>query len=203
MICETSLVLEENTIKYLQKQLKNNNFEVSGDFSIVKHDEENNIHYFGIGDILHKGTDEKVAKVKSRYSFHTHPEASYIKFSVTKGIPSNWDYLLFLKCYCDDKINTIFHIVVSLEGLYFISIAKEYANLIKKVSQRIEDFIMDNYGVDPPDDLDVYKYCRDMSKNKINNKRLISVQFCSWENVPDTRIKINYRPLDKIGCELK
>ena len=76
---------------------------------------------------LISGIEEEVDAVLNRYNFHTHPREAYIRNNVVKGWPSAQDYLGFI----DLDGNTIFHSVITLEGVYINGIGSIQYNTSK------------------------------------------------------------------------
>jgi len=70
--------------------------------------------------------EETVDMVVGRYNFHTHPKAAYRNHNVFIGFPSGQDYWAFLTASLFN--NTVFHCVVTLEGIYVISLNPDWAN---------------------------------------------------------------------------
>lgn len=70
------------------------------------------------------GEEQSVNVQHSRYNFHTHPREAYLSHEVKIGYPSGEDYLAFLNYSLYNEIKTIFHCVITIEGIYIISIAE-------------------------------------------------------------------------------
>ena len=117
------------------------------------------------------GMEENVDAVWSRYNFHTHPKQAYIRHKVKNGWPSAQDYLGYSK-FEDD---TIFHVVVTLEGLYVISYNKNGV----KVSEK---FITDNYDIDHTENIEITEYVDRVNKIKYKDKPVFSVHYLTWKN---------------------
>jgi hypothetical protein len=79
--------------------------------------------------------EESVDMVIGRYNFHTHPREAYINHKVFIGFPSGQDYYAFLTATIKDS--TVFHCVITLEGVYVISLLPFWANNMSELSQLI------------------------------------------------------------------
>jgi hypothetical protein len=71
-----------------------------------------------------KDEDAEIAPCK--YNFHTHPFSAYINNDTKYAWPSCSDYKAFLISFYN--YGTFFHILASLEGIYIISINKDWIN---------------------------------------------------------------------------
>lgn len=199
MYCEGKIYFTPELIEYLKTSLYENTNEVVGDLGIFKIEE--NIYNMTKGKTLNVGTDDKVSKINAPFSFHTHPRNAYHKYDVTRGIPSNWDYLVFATSYCDKNNSMLFHIVVAIEGLYVISFSKDSCDKIKKIDQKLNDFIMDNYGEIPRKNLNIQNYCTRMCDIKYKGDRLFDVTFIDWKDINNTCFEINYKKVNNT-CDL-
>ena len=197
--CYNKIILPEDTVRFLRNSLDNNKVEVSGNFLI---DYDHNLDCYRLlqGDIFKDGMKDKAVIVKDRTSFHTHPKEAYIKYQVKYGIPSNYDYVAFLKCYCDENINTIFHIVSALEGLYVISMSEDYTEL-DNMTKQIKNFVMDKFGEDAEDDMSIPQYAYRMSSIKYKKKELFNVCFIDWKNAVNTIFEVLYKKVNG-KCDL-
>jgi hypothetical protein len=200
-ICETTLILPQITINFLLDKLNNNkNNEIAGNFNIKKQNEKE--YLLLKGDKIVQGTDDKVGKVISRYNWHTHPIGAYIKYKVKKGIPSNWDYIMFLTNYCDKNCNTIFHIVIALEGFYIISINKDLCGL-KKIDKKLNKHIMNKFGI-VEEDIDIDYYIKKVNNIKYKDKYIFNVEFRNYNNKYENNYRFNiYYPKNNNSCELE
>ncbi len=73
------------------------------------------------------GEGEAVDAVAARYTYHTHPRSAYITHNVRIAWPSAQDYVGF--AHSVKNFGTVFHLVVSLEGIYVIKLTKEFLDL--------------------------------------------------------------------------
>lgn len=85
------------------------------------------------------GEEEGVIVQHSRYNFHTHPREAYLSHNVKIGYPSGEDYLAFLKYSLYNEIKTIFHCVITVEGIYTISIAEYWIQNFENLQKLVLD----------------------------------------------------------------
>lgn len=133
-------------------------FELSGDPSYVK-----------------TGIEEEVGAVWGRYNFHTHPHKAYVNHGVKNGWPSAHDYLGFIQL----KKHTIFHAVVTLEGIYVISFGPNWSGEIDKIDHK---YIIKNYDIDHNKDM-TYKQYEDLinTKKYKGGSPLFDVKYFPWD----------------------
>ena len=142
------------------------------------------------------GTEDTVSLVHAFYNFHSHNEETYHKHNVKIAYPSGEDYNAFLVGV--RKHGTIFHCVITLEGIYFISLAPYWCkNLIELVNDldaggtKLEKFIVDNFGlakIIPTNmtDKQAGKHYCDLVNNMplfIGKLPVFHAQFLSWDEV--------------------
>ena len=85
--------------------------------------------------ILYKdvGTEHGVTIANASYfTFHTHPKNTYVLYNTTIGYPSGTDYKFVLNNYK----TTIFHAVISMEGIYIISFTNQFLLFIYEQSSK-------------------------------------------------------------------
>jgi hypothetical protein len=121
------------------------------------------------------GQDEEVDAVWSRYNFHTHPKKAYKNHGVVRGWPSSQDYVGFLQL----KNHTIFHTVVTLEGIYVISLSPDWKGSIENIDK---DYILKNYDIDHKRKISFQKYVEIINKKRYKNVKLFVVKFLDWSN---------------------
>lgn len=188
-----SLKLLYSLTKKLKKTKKEIQKEQSGEFlpaNIVKEGDK----YIYIIEVNEKsiesGENENVNVSPTRYNFHSHPEDAYIHHSVTIAWPSSTDYLGYLHL----GKNTIFHCVVTLEGLYILSFSSYWGNRIDKIDK---SFVGKHYDINHK-----AKYTPEEYVNKINNIRyknypIFDVQFITWEEAKTKIITVYFSPHGK------
>ena len=121
------------------------------------------------------GLEEEVDAVWSRYNFHTHPKKAYVNHNVTNGWPSSQDYLGFVQLNKD----TIFHTVVTLEGIYIISYNPEWKGKVERIDH---NYILKHYDINHNKNISYEQYV-----NIINNKKykrgppLFVVKYIPWD----------------------
>lgn len=167
------------TIKYLKK-LNNTKYdtELSGSLIVCKVLIENGKIVFNLcsdPNSLIYGFEEEVDAVWSRYNFHTHPKKAYENHGVKNGWPSSQDYIGFLEL----KNHTIFHTVVTLEGIYIISLSEEYDQDINKINRK---YILKNYDINHLDDITPEKYIKQVNSIKYKGQQLFDVRYMNWKN---------------------
>lgn len=151
--------------------------EISGSLSIEKID-DNLVNYMGIDTkTIFYGEEETVDVVNSMYSFHSHPKNAYDNHNTKFGYPSKPDIIGFLTVK-----QSIFHIVVCLEGYYVISIDKYWIDkkdkLIKFVRENVSEINHSNFS--NPDDFVGY-----MNNIKFYNRKCFNIMFFEWNNQND------------------
>lgn len=137
---------------------------------------------------VESGAEEDVDVAATRYNFHSHPHEAYVRHSVDKAWPSLTDYLGFLQL----GINTIFHCVATLEGIYVMSFGPIWGNNLKKVSK---NFIKKNYDIDHKDPYTPQQYVDKVNKIKYKDHPIYNVQFFTWKNASEV-FRVSYA---KIG----
>jgi hypothetical protein len=121
------------------------------------------------------GGEEEVDAVWSRYNFHTHPKKAYENHGVVRGWPSSQDYVGFLGL--DNQ--TIFHTVVTLEGVYMISLSPVYTGKISDVNKK---FVYKHYDINHESKISFNEYVKRINDTKYNGKQLFIVQYLPWRN---------------------
>jgi hypothetical protein len=144
------------------------------------------------------GTEEGVKIVNGKYNFHSHPKEAYIKYEVEDGIPSAQDYIGYMSSVYSN--NSRCHFVAAIEGLYIISISKDFT-LYSDIKNIIEDkigknklyeFIKNKYNENKIKYNRVSDYVKIINKIKYNGRRIFKVKFYKWNYLADTNIKIYY-----------
>ena len=135
------------------------------------------------------GNEERIKVPNTRYNFHSHPREAYIKHSVKYAWPSVLDYLGYFNLSPD----TIFHSVITLEGIYIISFSSYWAGKIKDIDSK---FITRNYDIGYIQNYNPIEYT-----NKVNNilyqgYSIFNIIFMNWNESIDKIFKIFY---PKIG----
>ena len=188
--CQIYAQFSKESIKYLKKLIFKNESsdsyqkkekELSGSLLIKKVIKINDKIIFKIyshPDSVIIGEDEEVDAVWSRINFHTHPKQAYINNGVTNGWPSSQDYMGFLNL----KHETIFHTVVTMEGLYLISfsldwIKKHGSNNIKTINKK---WVLKKYDIDHIKNISPLQYTSEINNIKHKNIQLFKVLYMPW-----------------------
>ena len=135
---------------------------------------------------MSKGDSEKTSTYPKQITFHTHPVEAYDRNDVKNGWPSKKDYLTVLRAY--DMFNLILHVVISVEGMYLISINKEWLNTkipVDSVMYLMDTLLSENNAMSKKTSRTPESHCEEITKIKVYNTRLLNVQFISWDNASD------------------
>lgn len=168
--------------------------EISGELIVSKIVKENEKIIYII-DVdkrsIQSGGEENVDVNPTRYNFHSHPEEAYVRHSVHKAWPSATDYLGFLQL----GLNTIFHTVATIEGLYIISFTCHWGKSLNKVDKK---FIKKHYKIKHTEKHTPEQYCNFVNNIKYKNYPIFKVQYLSWEKAREI---INvYYPKIAMSC---
>jgi hypothetical protein len=170
-----------NNGKFNLVQVKHPNNELTGSFVVKRVKQINNKTVFKL-DIdfssIESGKEEEVDAVWSRFNFHTHPKKAYTINKVKKGWPSSQDYVGFL----DLKNSTIFHTVITLEGIYIISMSSEFRGDKKDIDR---NFVLKHCNIDHKSSFSYETYIKKINSVVYKNKKLFYVRFLKWENISD------------------
>lgn len=183
-ICNIEARFTHQSVKHLKKinEMKSGK-EQAGSLIISKVVKNNGKLIFEFSpdpNSLETGENEEVDAVWNRYNFHTHPKKAYENHGVTRGWPSSQDYVGFLQL----DNHTIFHTVVTLEGIYIISLSPEWSGDIKKVDKK---YVLKHYDIDHKDKLTFNEYVKKINSKKYKGKsQLFVVYFLSWKNATKT-----------------
>ena len=125
---------------------------------------------------MKKGQEQSTEIMHSSYNFHLHPKEAYVDHKVLLGWPSSQDYLTFLSSTF--AYDVIFHVVVSLEGLYIICLNDYFYENYKDI-KKLDKYVEDEYEVEQGRRKDNYSYLK-----KMNNKKhsIFIVQFLNWKS---------------------
>ena len=183
--CKMHICFTQPTINYLKKlneQSDDIKKEQAGSLTIKQIHKKNNKIIFELKekpDSVKSGHEEEVDAVVSRYNFHTHPKHCYINNNVTNGWPSSSDYAAFVKL----DVNTILHIVVTIEGIYTISFTQEWVGKNKKIDT---EYVLDRYEIDNNKKISYKTYVNKINKLKYKNKSpLFIVTYMPWDKATD------------------
>jgi len=125
---------------------------------------------------LSVGSEEEVDAVWSRYNLHTHPQIAYNNHNVTNGWPSSQDFVGFLEL----NNSTIFHTVVTLEGVYIISL---YPELIEDLTKINRKDILKIYHIDHIENITPEQFTERINEKTYKGKKLFVVKYMHWDNM--------------------
>jgi hypothetical protein len=125
------------------------------------------------------GDNEEVDAVWSRYNFHTHPKKAYENHGVVRGWPSSQDYVGFLGL----NNHTIFHTVVTLEGIYVISLSPEWTGKMKDIDKT---YVFKNYDINHESPITFNQYVNKINAKKYKGKQLFIVNYLPWRDACDS-----------------
>ena len=181
--CSLNARFTPDTIDYLKKiNHPKSEKELSGSLIVSKVLIEDNKIIFELSSnpiSVISGANEEVDAVWSRYNFHTHPKKAYENHGVKNGWPSSQDYVGFL----DLKNHTIFHTVVTLEGIYIISLNKEWTENIHNINRK---YILKHYDINHLDNITPSQYVKKINAKKYKGKHLFDVIYMKWNNATKT-----------------
>jgi hypothetical protein len=123
---------------------------------------------------VESGEEENVNVSATRYNFHSHPHEAYVRHSVDKAWPSVTDYL----GYHQLGVNTIFHCVATVEGLYVMSFSSYWGSRLGKVSRK---FIDKNFEIDHKEPLTPQEYVKKINSILFKGHPIFEVKFFIWD----------------------
>lgn len=170
------------------KRLLKKKYEVSG--KLIK----TSNHAFNIDkkSIKNGGKDEADI-VEYMYTFHTHPKEAYILYNTELGFPSKGDFEVYLESYL--KFDNLIHLVVTLEGIYSLTINPFFINKQIKVREAGK-YINRNFSIDKQDftrkkGIKINNFCIKTPQNFVKyvntrlykeGKSLFNLEFKSWKS---------------------
>jgi hypothetical protein len=192
--CMILASLSKETIKYL-KNLCETGFtnnkdggktqkEVAGNMYARKIDSKSN-HIIEVNkqSMIH-GNEFGVDIVDGLYNFHSHPRNAYEHYNVKLGWPSAQDYIGFLLALMED--DTVFHLVITLEGIYIMSLSKEWSIDKDKLDKKTVKFIEKEYNFCYKEGNTIQWYLHNVNRIKYKKHQLFKVQFLYWKNASDS-----------------
>lgn len=162
------------------------------------------------------GQQENVLLPEGDRTFHTHPIINYIKYQVLIGTPSGGDFIAFYKNFHKYK-NTQFHAVITIEGIYFISLSQNSlltaTDLTPQTDESFLQKMIQNYEYPYTEryfnwkiegDFDesvipaaIQKYLLWFQKQNKNYQDLFDLQFIPWKKLQkDTILEVYYPKLN-------
>jgi len=162
----------------IDKNGKESQKEITGEL-IVKNVIKKDDKFVYVIDIdegsVESGDNEDVDVSPTRYNFHSHPRQAYIRHSVNKAWPSSTDYLGYKKL----GINTIFHCVATIEGVYIMSFTSYWGKNIKKINN---NFVDSNFDIDHKEHYTPEEYVKKVNNILYHGYPIYKVRFFSWDN---------------------
>jgi hypothetical protein len=178
-ICNMYCRFSSRAIHYFKKINDPNNKnqkELSGSLKVSKVIRNYNKTIFELSpdhnSLIH-GSEDEVHAVLSRYNFHTHPKKAYDNQGVIRGWPSSQDFVGFLGL----NDHTIFHTVVTLEGIYIISLSNEYTGKISDINKK---FVYSHYDINHETEISFNEYVKRINAKKYKGKQLFVLQYLPW-----------------------
>ena len=201
----TSDLRELSGIFNIYNAYKNDKLNSIYKLSLVTIDEDSSIQYTKSPN--NTATELNIFKVlipNESYTFHTHPIQAYYQNKVILGTPSGTDYtayfyklmLPFNNPNITSYITPQFHMVVSIEGIYILSLSKESINNIDKIisgKDIISGFLNTNYEY--PMEERFYDWVDDNTSFDDSLNTHIT-KFFEWFN------KINVIHIDNMGTQI-
>jgi len=176
--------------------------ELTGDLYIKNVDTDNDIMREFVNDengnfvynidvkknTIQSGEEENIDVPMTRYNFHSHPKEAYIRHSVKLAWPSVTDFLGFFHL----GNNTIFHCVVTLEGIYIIFFGSYWVRHLNDDKKGIKKFIKENldYSKKRTDVLSPYEYCKEVNNKRYTGHNIFHVKYIPWEYADTTTFKV-------------
>lgn len=205
--CSISLKLTLDSIKYLKQLSKigstvNNNGsisqkEISGIFTISNSDTKKKYFLLEVDrNSILLGKEESVFVRKGLYTFHTHPQEAYDRNKVLLAWPSAQDYIGFLSHVKQYK--AILHAVISLEGIYFLSISNYWIDNLENIENDSTEFIFNFYNIQHSTEKNVNNYLKQVNNISYKGFPLFTINFFEWNNA-STLITIPFRK-EGINC---
>jgi len=160
--------------------------EISGNLFIKNaYENDGNIIYEIEADekSIYTGNEERIKVPNTRYNFHSHPREAYIKHSVKYAWPSVLDYLGYFNLSPD----TIFHCVITLEGIYILSLSSYWSGKIKDIDNK---FITRNYDIGYIEKYTPEEYVKKMNGILFQDYPIFNIIFMSWDECVNKTFKI-------------
>lgn len=195
--CKMSVVLSDKVIPFL-KQICHTGSTFNNDGSISQKEAAGSLVVSSIdSELVHQmdvdrntivsGEEEGVSVSRGLYNFHSHPREAYERNNVKYGWPSAQDYYGFLSSFLNN--NTIFHIVVTIEGVYILSITNEWIRRGSKL-KNMKDFIFDNYSFKGSEKT-IPWYIHHVNSIVYKKDPIFNVIYLPWANA-DTEFTVSF-----------
>lgn len=189
--CGVKIILSKNCIDVLkslshksfyQKEKEQVQYEFTGhlDIESVKNENNNLLITLNINENnITSGGEDNVDGVDKPFTFHTHPKKTYDIQKVIYAWPSIEDLETVYNLIT--KSSGVMHLIAALEGVYIISIDKEWKNIDKTN----DGDLFYHYQIPYPEKNEKTPLTPDEYIYKLNkNKNLpLEVQYFSWNNL--------------------
>ena len=185
--CSIYIRFSKKTVLYMKKINRKNQKELAGSLIAKKVIKNKGLLVFELypnPESVINGEEEDVDAVWSRYNFHTHPKKAYDNNGVVNGWPSSQDYVGFLGL----NGHTVFHTVITLEGVYIISLSSEWGG---KMSDIDKSYVYKHYNIDHKEKLSFEGYVKLINEKTYKGRRIFDVKFLKWSNATKV-FSINY-----------
>jgi hypothetical protein len=123
------------------------------------------------------GDEEGVPIAVGLYNFHSHPKEAYERHMVELAWPSAQDYVGFLLAVRDDS--TICHFVISIEGIYIISLSTQFD---VRIDNDIIEFIQKKYDISYNSVPDSIEYIKKINDLLYKDLPIFDCQYLNWED---------------------
>lgn len=183
--CSNLYRFDSHTLTYLQNLCYKNN-EMAGNFQITKIDDDLVNVMSVIKSSIKEGDIDEVDVSVTRYNFHTHPKKVYEQQSVVNGWPSLLDFIGYHRL----GLNTIFHAVATMEGLYIMKFHK-LCNP-KKVPK---SFISKNFDVDHRHHYTPKQFVTYVNSIQFQNTPVFEIVFYEWKDAGEV-FQVHYMPIN-------
>ena len=198
--CKSAVYLSKKTITLFKSYLRKKH-EISGRLIPKK---VKLSHSFTVDSKkLKNGGKDETDVIEHRYTFHTHPKEAYIMYNTELGFPSKGDFEVYLESFIN--FQNILHLVVTLEGIYAISINPYFFS--KKLSKREGGKYINKYFSIDKQDFTQKKgikkhnvliktptqFVRYVNTRSYKNKHpLFRLKFIPWSKISTTRLLFYY-----------
>ena len=169
------------------------------------------------------GENENVYVKDDQRTFHTHPILAYVNWNRLVGFPSGADFSVVFQKGFNRNIQFQFHMVITIEGIYILSLSEKIVNAYNEISidfiENIVNWTLNNKSLLQynPDlsynwkNVNVDNYAKDVSievnkflvwfKNYTNGgfrlNDYIECQFHPWKNIDkNTKFEVFYHNFD-------
>ena len=214
--CDIKIKLSPDAIKYLKSLSSSGSSlnlngtisqkEISGSLGITKVVKIDGMVVYVVdpnNDSIKNGEEETVTISRSLYNFHSHPEEAYIRHSVSNGWPSGTDYLGYLETVL--MFQTIFHCVATIEGVYVITMNKQWISKLDAggsretpVVKQLKKVVANLFDIDHLEKMSPHEYVETVNHIKYDGKPIFTVYFMPWGRAGDI-INIVY-PKNGLNC---